>query len=56
MKSDKLVVNASPIISLAKIGCSDFLPGLFDQVVIPERVSDNIITAALQIAGEDSRL
>jgi predicted nucleic acid-binding protein len=38
MKSDKLVVNASPIISLAKIGCADFLSGLSDQLVIPEGV------------------
>jgi len=42
MKSDKLVVNASPIISLAKIGCADFLPGLFDQLVIPEGVFEEI--------------
>jgi len=42
MKSDKLVVNASPIISLAKIGCADFLPGLFDQLVIPKGVFEEI--------------
>lgn len=42
MKSGKLVVNASPIISLAKIGCADFLPGLFDQLVIPEGVFEEI--------------
>ena len=42
MKSDKLVVNASPVISLAKIGCADFLPGLFDQVIIPEGVFEEI--------------
>ncbi len=42
MKSDKLVVNASPIISLAKIGCADFLPGLFAQLVIPEGVFQEI--------------
>lgn len=42
MKSDKLVVNASPIISLAKIGCADFLAELFDQVVIPEGVFEEI--------------
>ncbi len=42
MKSDKLVVNASPIISLAKIGCADFLSGLFEQLVIPEGVFEEI--------------
>ncbi len=43
MKSDRLVVNASPIISLAKIGCADFLPAMFDQFVIPEGVFEEII-------------
>jgi len=42
MKSSKLVVDASPIISLAKIGCTDFLSGLFDQFVIPEGVFEEI--------------
>jgi len=42
MKSDKLVVNASPIISLAKIGCADFLPELFAQFIIPEGVFEEI--------------
>lgn len=43
MKSDRLVVNASPIISLAKIGCADFLPAMFDQLVIPEGIFEEII-------------
>ncbi len=42
MKSDKLVVNASPIISLAKIGCADFLSRLFDQLIIPQGVFEEI--------------
>lgn len=42
MKLGKLVINASPIISLAKIGCADFLSGLYDQLVIPEGVFQEI--------------
>ncbi len=42
MKSGKLVINASPIISLSKIGCADFLWSLYDQVVIPEGVFQEI--------------
>ena len=42
MKSGKLVVNASPIISLAKIGCADFLLRLHDQLVVPEGVFQEI--------------
>ncbi len=42
MKSGKLVVNASPIISLAKIGCADFLSRLHDQFVVPEGVLQEI--------------
>ncbi len=42
MKSDKLVVNASPIISLARIGCADFLSRLFDKFIIPEGVFQEI--------------
>ena len=42
MKSGRLVVNASPIISLAKIGCADFLSRLYDQLVVPEGVFQEI--------------
>ncbi len=42
MKSGKLVVNASPIISLAKIGCADFLLQLYGQLVVPEGVFQEI--------------
>ena len=42
MKSGKLVVNASPIISLARIGCADFLLRLHDQLVVPKGVFQEI--------------
>jgi len=42
MKSGKLVVNASPIISLAKIGCADFLSRLYGQLAVHEGVFQEI--------------
>jgi predicted nucleic acid-binding protein len=43
MKPDKIVVNASPVISLAKIGCADFLLKLFKRLIIPEGVAQEIM-------------
>ncbi len=43
MKPDKIVVNASPVISLAKIGCTDFLLKLFRRLIIPEGVAQEIM-------------
>jgi len=53
MNSNRLVVNASPIISLAKLGKADILPALFSELVIPEGVveeicSHRIIDSAVQ--------
>lgn len=42
MSFDKLVVNASPIISLAKIGCADFLLKLSSELIIPQGVFEEI--------------
>jgi predicted nucleic acid-binding protein len=42
MRFDKIVVNASPIISLAKIGCADFLPALSSRFIIPDGVYQEI--------------
>jgi predicted nucleic acid-binding protein len=42
MKCSNLVVNASPIISLAKIGCADLLTEMFSQLVIPLGVFEEI--------------
>lgn len=36
------VVNASPIISLTKIGRIDLLPKLCDELIIPQGVADEI--------------
>ena len=43
MKPDKIVVKASPVISLAKIGCADFLLKLFRRLIIPEGVAQEIM-------------
>lgn len=42
MRFDKLVINASPIISLTKIGCAGFLPALSSRMVIPDGVYQEI--------------
>jgi predicted nucleic acid-binding protein len=44
MKLGKLVVNASPIISLAKIGHADLLLKLSSDLIIPEGVYQEIVT------------
>jgi predicted nucleic acid-binding protein len=43
MNSDRLVVNASPIISLARIGCADLLLGLSSELVVPKGVWEEIM-------------
>lgn len=42
MKCNNLIVNASPIISLAKIGCADLLTQMFSNLVIPLGVIEEI--------------
>jgi len=44
MKLGKLVVNASPIISLAKIGHADLLLELSSDMIIPEGVYQEVIS------------
>jgi len=43
MKSDRLVVNASPIISLARIGYTDLLVELSAELVVPRGVCEEIM-------------
>ena len=43
MRFDKLVINASPIISLAKIGCAGFFPVLSSRFIVPDGVYQEII-------------
>lgn len=44
MSLSKLVVNASPIISLAKIGHADLLLDLSGELVVPKGVFEEIVT------------
>ncbi len=44
MKSDKLVVNASPVISLANIGHVNLLVDLSSELVIPDGVYREIVS------------
>lgn len=46
MKLDKLVVNASPIISLANIGCVNLLTDLSLELIIPDGVYREIVNHA----------
>ena len=43
MKSNDLVVNASPIISLSKIGQADLLQTLSGKLVVPRGVYEEIM-------------
>ena len=40
---DRWVVNASPLILLARVGHSDWLAQLADEVVVPQAVADEIL-------------
>lgn len=51
MKLDKLVINASPIISLAKIDCAGFLLKISSKLVIPEGVAQEILCCTHQDAA-----
>lgn len=42
----KVVCNASPLITLAKAGLMDVLPGLFERVVVPRSVVSEIMAGA----------
>ena len=51
MKLIKLVVNASPIISLAKTGFADILLGISSDIVIPEGVYQEITSHRFEDAA-----
>ena len=44
MSIDRVVVNASPLICLFKSGLQDLLPGLFQDISVPEAVLREITT------------
>lgn len=45
MQISKVVVNASPLIILLKAGQADLLPKLFENIVVPQAVIDEITLA-----------
>ncbi|MBK8985627.1 MAG: hypothetical protein IPM39_06035 [Chloroflexi bacterium] len=42
MAVEQWVVNASPIIVLAKVGHAHLLPALADKIIVPQKVVDEI--------------
>jgi predicted nucleic acid-binding protein len=42
MRIERIVVNASPLICLYKSGLSDILPSLFSEIVVPDKVHQEI--------------
>lgn len=43
MRIDAIVVNASPLIALFRSGQSDLLPRLFDEIVVPDAVWEEVV-------------
>lgn len=43
MRIDRVVVNASPLITLFRSGQFDFLPGLFNHIIVPEAVWEEVV-------------
>lgn len=43
MRIEKVVINASPFILLCKSESAELLPQLFSEILMPERVSQEII-------------
>lgn len=48
MKCNNIVVNASPIISLANIGCTNLLTEIFPELVIPLGVYEEITAHSVE--------
>lgn len=42
MRIDRVVVNASPLICLSKSGLSDLLPSLFTEIIVPDKVYQEV--------------
>lgn len=49
-----VVSNASPLIALSKLGQLALLPALYDQVLIPQTVYDEVVVAALREGHADA--
>ncbi|MBL7066230.1 MAG: DUF3368 domain-containing protein [Anaerolineae bacterium] len=49
-----VVSNASPLIALSKLGQLALLPALYDQVLIPQTVYDEVVVAGLREGHADA--
>lgn len=49
----KAVINSSPLISLALVGRLELLPKLFDEVIIPKSVYNEVVTKGKGKTGSD---
>jgi predicted nucleic acid-binding protein len=56
MKPREVVLNASPLICLSKSGLSGLLPALFEHIVVPGAVADELLTKGSADAGIESLL
>jgi len=43
MRIDRVVVNASPLITLFRSGQFDLLPSLFNHIIVPEAVWEEVV-------------
>jgi len=43
MRIDRVVINASPLITLFRSGQADLLPGLLSHIVVPEAVWQEVV-------------
>ena len=49
----KVVINSSPLISLSLIGQLELLPKLYDEVIVPKSVFDEVVTKGKGKAGSE---
>ena len=50
----KAISNAGPLIALAKLGQLGLLLDLFDEIVIPREVCNEVVTKGLLIGAPDA--
>ncbi len=50
----KVVANAGPLIALSKLGILHLLPHLYESVLIPSAVYDEVVTHGLDLAQPDA--
>jgi predicted nucleic acid-binding protein len=56
MPIDRVVINASPLIVLFKSGQADLLPHIFDEILVPQAVWQEVTASKDDIAAQQLRL